>query len=40
MTWPFPPPSGPVPWTPEQVKRHARETREALPPAPFVKELA
>jgi hypothetical protein len=35
-TWPFPPPGGPVPWTAAQVKRYARERREALPPAPMV----
>jgi hypothetical protein len=35
MTWPFPPPGGPIPWTPEQIERYAREQREALPAAPF-----
>jgi hypothetical protein len=35
--WPFPPPGGPVPWTPDQVKRYAREQREALPAAPLLR---
>jgi hypothetical protein len=38
-TWPFPPPGGPIPWTPEQVKRYALEQRDTLPPAPFTQEM-
>lgn len=37
--WPFPPPGGPIPWTPEQVREHdrrqAEQARESLPPAPW-----
>jgi hypothetical protein len=37
--WPFPPPGGPIPWTPEQVRDHQRQqekrAREAAPPAPW-----
>jgi hypothetical protein len=33
--WPFPPPTGPIPWTAAQVKRYAREQREAMPEAPL-----
>jgi hypothetical protein len=38
-TWPFPLPGGPVPWTPAQVRRYAREQREALPPAPVTQGI-
>ena len=34
-TWPFPPPGGPVPWTPEQIKEYERQQRQQLPEAPF-----
>jgi hypothetical protein len=34
-TWPFPPPGGPTPWTPEQIKEYERQKREQLPEAPF-----
>lgn len=38
-SWPFPPPGGPTPWTPEQVREHARrqaeQARDAAPPAPW-----
>jgi len=34
-TWPFPPPSGPVPWTPQQEREYQRRQREQLPEAPF-----
>ena len=33
--WPFPPPGGPVPWTPEQIKEYERQKRDQLPEAPF-----
>jgi hypothetical protein len=29
MTWPFPPPTGPVPWTPEQIKQYEQQKRES-----------
>jgi hypothetical protein len=42
MSWPFPPPGGPVPWTRKQIQEHARQQRQRdeqdrakLPPAPF-----
>ena len=35
MTWPFPPPGGPTPWTPEQVKEYERKRLQETPPAPF-----
>jgi len=35
MTWPFPPPGGPTPWTPEQVREYERQQREQVPPAPW-----
>lgn len=33
--WPFPPPGGPIPWTPEQVREYERRARETAPPAPW-----
>lgn len=33
--WPFPPPSGPVPWTPQQIAEHERQQRATLPEAPL-----
>jgi hypothetical protein len=37
--WPFPPPAGPTPWTPEQVREYdrqqAQQARETAPPAPW-----
>jgi hypothetical protein len=33
--WPFPPPGGPTPWTPEQVREYERRAREAAEPAPW-----
>jgi hypothetical protein len=36
--WPFPPPGGPVPWTPAQVreyKRKQQQEQEKTNPAPF-----
>ena len=35
-TWPFPPPSGPVPWTPAQEAAYRRRQRDQAEPAPFV----
>jgi hypothetical protein len=35
LTWPFPPPGGPIPWTPEQVRDYQRRARDAAPPAPW-----
>lgn len=42
MTWPFPPPGGPIPWTPKQKfeykkqqKQREQDERNNLPPAPF-----
>ena len=35
MTWPFPPPTGPIPWTPAQQSAYKRKQREQLPSAPF-----
>jgi len=34
-TWPFPPPGGPVPWTPKQIKEYERLQRQQVPDAPF-----
>lgn len=43
MTWPFPPPGGPVPATPQQMRAWERRQRQQerkehdkLPPAPFI----
>ena len=33
--WPFPPPTGPVPWTAEHEREYARQQRERLPEAPL-----
>lgn len=33
--WPFPPPGGPVPWTPQQESEYQRQQRSKLPEAPF-----
>jgi hypothetical protein len=35
MIWPFPPPGGPVPLTPKELKELERKEREKLPEAPF-----
>lgn len=34
-SWPFPPPGGPVPWTPKQVKDYEQQRRQQQEPAPF-----
>ena len=33
--YPFPPPTGPVPWTSRQIKAYQKAMRENAPPAPF-----
>jgi len=33
--WPFPPPTGPTPWTAEHEREYARQQREQLPEAPL-----
>jgi hypothetical protein len=33
--WPFPPPTGPVPWTAKQVREYAQEQLKKLPEAPL-----
>jgi hypothetical protein len=30
MTWPFPPPSGPTPWTPAQQQAYRRQQRDQV----------
>lgn len=35
MSWPFPPPSGPIPWTPKQIAAYRRKQQDELEPAPF-----
>jgi len=35
MTWPFPPATGPVPWTAQQIKDYAQQQRAQLPEAPL-----
>ena len=35
MTWPFPPPGGPIPWTPKQIKEYEEQQRAKLPEAPL-----
>lgn len=34
-TWPFPPPGGPVPWTPAQERAYQRKQIKDAEPAPF-----
>lgn len=33
--WPFPPPSGPVPWTPHQEREYQRQRLRDAEEAPF-----
>lgn len=33
--WPFPPPTGPVPWTASHEREYAQQQREQLPDAPL-----
>jgi hypothetical protein len=28
MMWPFPPATGPTPWTPEQIKQYEQQKRD------------
>jgi hypothetical protein len=35
-TWPFPPPGGPVPWTPQQQRAYERQRLADAPDAPFL----
>lgn len=34
-TWPFPPPGGPIPWSPAQQRNYQRQQREAQEEAPW-----
>jgi len=34
-TWPFPPPGGPIPWTPAQEKAYQRKRLDEAPEAPL-----
>ncbi len=34
-TWPFPPPSGPVPWTPAQQRAYKRKQLDDAEEAPW-----
>jgi hypothetical protein len=36
-TWPFPPPGGPVPWTPQQQRAYERQRLADAPDAPFLR---
>jgi hypothetical protein len=40
MNWPFPPPGGPVPWTPAQQRAYERKQRDQLPDAPYYETLS
>ena len=33
--WPFPPPTGPLPWTPHQIEEHRRQQRDEAGEAPW-----
>ena len=35
MNWPFPPASGPTPWTNKQIKEYAKQQRDKAGEAPF-----
>ena len=35
MIWPFPPISGPIPWTKAQEKAYQAQQRQQLPDAPL-----
>jgi hypothetical protein len=35
MNWPFPPATGPVPWTAKQVREYEAQQRNQLPEAPL-----
>jgi len=36
MNWPFPPPGGPVPWTPAQEQAYQRKRFDEIPESPFL----
>ena len=33
--WPFPPATGPVPWTPDQLRAYKHQQREQVEEAPW-----
>lgn len=33
--WPFPPATGPVPWTAKQIREYEQQQRNQLPEAPL-----
>lgn len=35
MSWPFPAPSGPVPWTAQQEREYQRQQRDNVGEAPW-----
>jgi hypothetical protein len=35
MSWPFPPPSGPIPWTRKQIQEYGKQKREDAGDAPL-----
>ena len=35
MNWPFPPPSGPIPWTRKQIQEYAKQQRDDAGEAPL-----
>lgn len=35
--WPFPPPTGPVPWTPAQERAYQRQQRDDAEEAPWLR---
>jgi hypothetical protein len=37
-TWPFPPPTGPIPWTPEQLAKYKKDKQNSLPSSPIFKK--
>ena len=34
-SWPFPPITGPIPWTPAQQTAYKKQQQQQLPDAPF-----
>jgi hypothetical protein len=35
MNWPFPPPSGPIPWTRKQIQEYEKKKRDDAGDAPL-----
>lgn len=35
MNWPFPPPSGPTPWTKKQIREYAKQQRDKAGESPL-----